>query len=672
MPRLAVRALSLSLALSGAACDDGGAAEDPSSDLGVGSSARLSDADTSQDAEAGGADAEVSACAPGSRYTPGEAMFVERTEAMGLDGVLGTRLSVGDLNGDGYADVIVRRGPRGADLADGPRYTWVLLNRQGRGFDDFTEASGFLATRGSYPAAVGRPVEVVAFADLDNDGDLDAYSGLDTRSPVTVTPEGGAEITLQETSEVLLNDGEGHFELTYPGDPLRRAGLEDVPAGAAFTDVNRDGYVDLWLAQGGLGAPLQDRLYLNDDRGTLTDATAAWGLTTAEWSGAEAINDGGGHTTAWGATACDLNGDGWPELLTPSYGRAPNHLWRGEGEGYTNVSVASGYAYDADQRWQDNQFAACHCEANPGDEGCDTAEAPLIQCNQMNWRHSQDRAPFRLGGNSGATVCADLDSDGDLDLYTTEIRHWWAGLGSDAGELLLNGGDPEVRLSRPGREATGLTIPHDGPVWDEGLITAGALDVDNDGRLDLYVGATDYAGNRGRLYMNVTEAPDAPRFIEAKTADFFEHNRSHGMAVADFDRDGDLDLIVGHSRARCDAEAPNNCYETPQIRYFENVIGDQGHWLQLALSGGGSVNGAAIGARITVRTEAGAQVREIGGGYGHFGAQADQVAHFGLGDACAAEVEIRWPDGDLTTATYTLDGDHRYRLQPGGEPIPVD
>ena len=126
---------------------------------------------------------------------------------------------------------------------------------------------------------------------------------------------------------------------------------------------------------------------------------------------------------------------------------------------------------------------------------------PSIACTTPNWRHSTDREPFRLGGNSGATVCADLDNDGQLDLFTTEIRHWWAGAGSDASSVLRNTGASDVAFERLAREDIGLEVPHvTGLSWDEGHISAAVLDVDNDGWKDIFIGASEYAGNRGLLY----------------------------------------------------------------------------------------------------------------------------------------------------------------------------
>lgn len=646
-----------------------------------------SSAGQSNDAgEQGGLNAGITPpmnCISGEAYSVGRAVFREQTIEMGLEGIEGTLMSVADLNQDGWPDLVVRRGGVRADVLDldpPRRHTWVLLNREGR-FEDFTEASGFLATRGSYPRRVGRPNWVVVFGDIDNDGDVDAYSGIDMRTPPSVEIEGEDPFVVdRERSELLMNDGTGHFELTYISDPLRRVGLEDVPSGAAFVDVDRDGWLDLWISQGGLGAPLQDRLFQNVGQGEFLDHTFALGLTTRPWEQISDLNEGRAHSTAWSATACDLNQDGAPELLAASYGRAPNHLWLASGQGealtYQNESVASGYAYDENFSWDDNQFARCYCQSSPTATGCEGVPMPLIDCSSMNWRHDNDRERFRLGGNSGATVCEDFDGDGDLDLYTTEIKHWWAGEGSDGSELLLN--DGQAHFSRPGRESLGLTLPHLTTSWDEGHITAAAFDFDNDGYLDLYLGGTDYPGNRGHLYHNLSAQNGRARFKELSDMDGFEHHRSHGVVSGDFDRDGDLDVIVGHSRMRCSDEGENPCYPTMQVRYFENIMGQDRSWIQLDLEGGEGSNRDAVGAWIEVsvpETEtqpAHLVTRYVKEGYGHFGQQSERLIHVGLGDACVADVKIIWPNANRTEQNFMISAKARYKVKQGQEPQRVD
>lgn len=609
-------------------------------------------------------------CRNGARWGAGQKAFREVTAEWGLEAleVQGTRLSVADLDGDGWPDLVVRRG--GVDSDDfspgGWRSTWVLRN-DGNKVVDVTWASGLLATRTQADPNVGRPAEVWAFADVDNDGDVDVYTGIATDN---------ASKTLGETSELLINHGDGTFFLAGAANPVRRAGEIDSPASASFVDFDRDGFVDLWVPQHGHSTATgfefaQDRLWKGTGTGNFTDAVEAAGLVTEDWVDIPTINEARAHSRAWSGAACDLNGDGLPELLAASYGRAPNHLWQAEPRedgtvGYVNRSVASGYAYDADFGWQDNQFAACFCQANPTAQGCGPVAPPLISCTQQNWNHASDREPFRLGGNSGTTVCADLDSDGAIDLVTTEIKHWWAGSGSDGSEILLNTGERDARFLRPGRGPTGLVVPHETEGgWDEGIITAAVFDFDNDGRPDIYLGASEYAGNRGRLYHQTVEHLT---FEPVPIADGIDHHRSHGVAIADFDRDGDEDIIVGHSRSRCDASSPANCYPTTQVRMFENLAGDESNWVQLDLEGCGGSNRSAIGARVTVAADGRMQTKEVGAGYGHYGQQDDRVLHFGLGAACEAEVTVRWPDAVQSAQVFKVNAGHRYKVRQGDQP----
>lgn len=593
-------------------------------------------------------------CTAGTVWSPGQPAFRDASADWGLTEINaeGVRISAADLDGDGWLDLFARRaGLKNDRFEENTRATWLLRNTGNRQFEDITRSSGLVRGKYEFDDKVGRPADVTVFGDIDNDGDLDAFSGF--------TNDG----TVAEGAVLMLNNGNATFEPYGPAVDFHKPLTKEAIGGAAFTDINRDGRLDLWIGYGAVdNVPQQDRLYVQQPDGRFVDETIARGLGSRPWSSPEDLNNALAHTNAWSAAACDLNNDGTPELLSSSYGRAPNHLWLSSPDRYLNHSKASGYAYDNNQDWSDNLSARCYCEANRTAAGCESVPSPgNINCSSVRgWNHERDTQAFRLGGNSGTTVCADLNNDGHLDLLTTEIVHWDVGANSDASDILLN--DGHATFTRPGQQNLGLTRTRP-PGWNDGDITAAILDFDNDGRNDILVASTDYPDTRAHLYHQQSDGT----FQAVPPNLGIDLTSAHGVVTGDFDRDGDLDLIVGHSANRC--SSGSHCLEpgARHIRLFENLSAQNGNAIQILLEGT-SANRAAIGARLTASYNGTLQAHEVQGGHGHYGLQNDRLVHVGLGTACTADITVRWPNAEGGEAQATLQAGYRYLWREGQPP----
>jgi enediyne biosynthesis protein E4 len=630
--------------------------------------------DAGPDAGDAGPDSGMVSC---DVHASAPSTFTDATEAwnLGKSGLqmVGNRLMAADLDGDGYPDLIVHaiysgkrenilpsELPPGVDAgllpdASYERLVTVLMNRPrpdgGRMFVDSTYESGVFQVRGGSTTQYRMAMLAVA-GDVDNNGTLDLFSGtyVDPTQPLLDTGD---------RSEILLNDGTGHFALAPISAP--HPGATDLwpTTGATFVDVDRDGKLDLfvgfWYADYGYSyVGVQAQLYQGAGDGTFGTVTAQSGLTTSM----DGFDAGWNHRPAYGVTSCDLDGDGAPELMVSAYGRQWNLLYQNGGTGtFSEIGQPSGYAADQDLHYQDNQFFACYCTLHRSEADCAGVGTPLIVCPSpadADWAHGVDDQPWRLGGNNFTTVCRDMDGDGKADLYSAGIKHWHIGESGDPAELLLNAGQGHIiSFDRLHATQSGMQVPHPTSDWNEGLITAAAVDLDNDGRPDMVVGATDYPDQFGLIFH---QKPDGT-FEEVGQSWGFHHACVSGLAIADFDRDGDLDIVVGSGTAR-------DCsliWQTNEVHLYENNASQNGRWLAVRLKGDGvTANSSAIGARVTLNAGGVAQVQELTGGYGHMAQQNDLVLFFGLGNCQTVDsIEVRWPNKALSVDTYTGIADNR-------------
>ena len=131
---------------------------------------------------------------------------------------------------------------------------------------------------------------------------------------------------------------------------------------------------------------------------------------------------------------------------------------------------------------------------------------------------------------------------------------------------------------------------------------------------------------------------EAGQFEDVSDASGLNHPWPAGMAIADFDLDGDLDFATGSSTARTGTP-----WTTREVHLYENTA-PVGNWIRL--------EGLPVGARVDLTAGGLTQTAEVSGGYGHAGIQNDTALHFGLGDVCLVEsITVTWPGG--ATRTWT-------------------
>ncbi len=216
----------------------------------------------------------------------GKGRFVERTNSAGLsEQTGGLNIVQTDYDNDGWMDILVMRG--GWLMSNGQMRVSLLRNNGDGSFSDVTHGAG-LATP-AYPS------QSAAWADYDNDGDLDLFSCNESM------PESRDEsAAIIFPSQLFENDGEGVFT-----DVALRAGVANMRycKGSAWGDYDNDGDQDLYLSN----YADENRLYRNNGDGTFTDVARELGVTDPIES-----------FPAW---FWDYDNDGWLDLFVAGYAR---------------------------------------------------------------------------------------------------------------------------------------------------------------------------------------------------------------------------------------------------------------------------------------------------------------------------------------------------------------
>ncbi len=474
--------------------------------------------------------------------------------------------------------------------------------------------SGYFAGDGFVSRVLTSQFKRIEVGDIVNDG-----GGSGSVNWIDVNNDGYEDLFVSNSDYpstgrpyLYMNLGDGAFVRTT-GDPIVSTGNTGC---ATFGDYNNDGNIDAFV--GGYGD-----FYLNLLHGL---GAGSFAFTPA------GISDQDVLSASWS----DYDADGDLDLYlgtTKMHGHRwgqPNMLYRNDNGVFTRISenaivADTGYSYgvawsDYDGDGDQDLFTTNFCdEDNP--DGFDY----IGQGNRL-YRNNGDGTFVSTGegdivsaiGGSFGGSWGDYDNDGDQDLYVTN-----AGVGDTANFLYRNDGGDNFTGIEGGEEVNIAGNSRSGS-WG---------DFDNDGYLDIVV--TTFGGSLPNYLFHNNGDGTFTRVFES----LFDNGAvmSVGSAWGDYDKDGDLDLVIANYGS--------------DNELFENT-GNGNNWISVQCVGVIS-NKSAIGTKVRVKSVIGGlpvrQLREISAQTG-FNSQSSLRAHCGLGDAASIDsILVEWPSGYTDT-----------------------
>lgn len=499
----------------------------------------------------------------------------------------GTGLAFIDFDNDTWLDLFIVNGSTLEGFAPDRAPTNHLYRNKGNGkFEDVTARAGLGASGWGQGACVG---------DYDNDGYDDLF------------------VSYWGQNRLYRNRRDGTFS-----EVTRAAGLRNDRTrwgtGCAFLDYDRDGYLDVFVAnyidldlataptpESGLcrykgvqvacGPPGlrggKNALYHNRGNGRFEDVSDKAGITSAS------------GTYGLGVSTLDFDNDGWVDLYVANDSN-PSALYRNNHDGtFTDIGIRAGCAF------------------------------------------SQDGKPQAGMG----VAIGDYDRNGTMDIFKTNFA-------GDTSTLYANTGDGSCEDKT---FAAGIGVNTRWLGWGTAFV-----DLDHDGWLDLFltnghvypevIQLKTEAGYKQRklVYRNLGNG----RFLDVSErlgAPVTTPKAGRGAAFADFDNDGAVDVAI------------TNVNDLPDL--FRLTSDPANHWITLKLVG--TPNQNAIGARVRLVAGGAEQWQEVRGG-GSYLSQNDFRIHFGVGAAERVDrIEVRWPDGRKETWT-DVPVDRFHTLKQGG------
>ncbi len=497
--------------------------------------------------------------------------FADATMDAGIDTMLPMAMCSRFVSGAAWGDV---NSDGALDLyvpnQEGPAQLWI-----NDGHGHFTDQAAARGVDGGGTVGLG-----ATFVDYNNDGAEDLYVANDG------------------PNRLYMNDGTGHFT-----DVTAQAGVggNATSSSASWGDFNGDGYVDLYVTNytpcdGNQEQSAQDVLYRNNGDGTFTDVTS--------WLGPPKITEGAGFEAAW----FDYNGDGRVDLYLANdhigLSSPGNKLWRNDGPGqdgtwmFTDVSETSGANWiisdmgigigdtnnDGMQDMALSNMMGNYLGMNEPD-GTFTNMAPEAGVDRPMQKAMAMAVTWGLG-------FADLNLDGWLDLY-------------------VNAGDMPMMMSRPGSGPAGSDGPGGGGMGGGMMMM-------------------DYQPNQ--LYANLGNGHFADLSAPSGANKSSPMIISRGLAFADYDRDGRMDIFVVNQ-------------ESMSTLYRNTTPMGANHWLEVKAVGTTS-NRDACGATVVATVGTMKLTREVFCGSVGLGSGSDTALHFGLGGASkVSSLVIMWPSG---------------------------